>query len=237
MNLFGECFRIYLKYIIKEQRKKFGQMELYLLCFSIIHRGNNYPPTADLDKFQNAFRDSEQSQPQTTHLPQKACLCCCYMSGDFLIQAVITLLIAIAGGTRGSCSGSIWFTWPTGPKPGGRCIFGETLPGGSLGKSLQVTRLCHSNKAIWPVGPMYVKLCYSQCENVHLLALQRTGGKWEMWQHFCPASEPVTWAIQPSLPGQNDPRYRRGVYGCSYTVSQTLISYFGKLFNVSILDL
>lgn len=46
MNLFRECFQIYLKYIIKEQRKKFGHMELYLLCFSIIHRGNNYPPAA-----------------------------------------------------------------------------------------------------------------------------------------------------------------------------------------------
>lgn len=148
-------------------------------------------PQQFLDKFQNAFRDSEQSQLQATHLPQKARLCCYYMSGDFLIQAVITLLIAIAQGTRGSCSGSIWFTCPTGPKPGGGCIFGETLPGGSLGKSLQMTPLCHSNKAIWPVGPMCVKLCYSQCESVHLLAFQRTGGKQEMWQHFCPAREPL----------------------------------------------
>lgn len=133
-----------------------------------------------LDKCQNAFRDTEPSQSQTTHLPQKACLCCYYMSGDFLIKAVITLLIAIAGGTRGSCLGTIWFTWPTGPKPGGGCIFGETLPGGSLGKSLQVIHLCHSNKAIWPVEPMCVKLCYSQCEKVHLSAFQRTGGKREM---------------------------------------------------------
>lgn len=91
------------------------------------------------------------------------------------------------------------------PKPGGGCIFGGTLPGGSLGKSLKVTPLSHSNKAIWPVGPMCVKLCYSQCENVHLSAFQRTGGKWEIWQHFCPAREPLMWAIQPSFPDQSDP--------------------------------
>lgn len=71
-------------------------------------------------------------------------------------------------------------------KPGGGCIFGVTLPGGSLGKSLKVTPLCCSNKGVWPLGPTYAKLCYSQSENVHLLAFQRAGGKWEMWQHFLP---------------------------------------------------
>lgn len=32
-------------------------------------------------------------------------------------------------------------------------------------------------QTICPMGPMCVKLCYSQCENVHLSTFQRTGGK------------------------------------------------------------
>lgn len=61
MNLFRQCFQIYLQYIIKEQRKKFGQMELYLFCFFIIHKEVTTTLLQQfLDTFQNAFRDSEQ---------------------------------------------------------------------------------------------------------------------------------------------------------------------------------
>lgn len=81
-------------------------------------------------------------QSQTTHLPQQACLCCCYMSGDFLIRAVITLPAPLVGGTWGSRLASVWCTWPTGSRNlemdaplVGPC------PRGSLGETLQVTPL------------------------------------------------------------------------------------------------
>lgn len=81
-------------------------------------------------------------QSRTTHLPQQACLCCCYMSGDFLIRAAIALPAPLAGGTWGSCLASVWCTWPTGSRNlemdaplVGPC------PRGSLGETLQVTPL------------------------------------------------------------------------------------------------
>lgn len=190
------CFQIYLKYIIKEQRKKLGQMELYLLSFSIIHKEVTTTLLQQfLDKFQNAFRDSEQR------------LSLSVMNNPLATKGPSLLLLYV---WRFSDTGCDHITHRSSRrharelfskclvhlanrilKPGGGCIFGGTLPGGSLGKSLQVTPLCHSNKAMWPVGPMCVKLCCSQCGNVNLLAFQRTGGKLEMRQHFCPAREPL----------------------------------------------
>lgn len=48
-----------ISHVIKEARKKLGQMELYLLCYSITHK-DIITTLLFLDKFQNAFRDSEQ---------------------------------------------------------------------------------------------------------------------------------------------------------------------------------
>lgn len=141
-----------------------------MLSFSIIHKEVTTTLLQQfLDEFQNAFRDSEQRLSLS-------------VMNNPLATKGLSLLLHV---WRFSDTGCDHITHRNSRrharelfseclvhlanrilKPGGGCIFGGTLPGGSLGKSLQVTPLCHSNKAMWPVGPMCVKLCCSQCGNV-----------------------------------------------------------------------
>lgn len=150
------------------------------------------------------------------------------MSGDFLIQAVITLLIAIAGGTRGSCSGSVWFTWPMGWRNLEMDVFlvvpcQKAAWGSHCKRPLCATPAKPSvpwDPCVWSSATASVKMSIFQPS--------REQEAREMWQHFCPAREPLTWAIQPSpsLPDQRDPGT-----GQEFVVTPCLrpCFYFGKL--------
>lgn len=68
-------------------------------------------------------------QSRTTPLLQQACLCCCYMCGDFLIGAVITSPSPVAGDAgRGLVSEHLAHSANRVPKPGGGFTFGRAPP-------------------------------------------------------------------------------------------------------------